>query len=197
MNLGGFANVSYQYGGERIAYDICPVNIVMNPIAEQLGEPFDDKGEIAKSGMLSNYLLNEFNQIGFYKALPDSPKSLGKEWVIKNIDPILNSYELALNDLLRTFCEHIAFQIGKSLKSKPTGKLLVTGGGAYNSFLIECRQGHTSHELILPDKKTIEFKEALIFAFLGVLRIRGEINCLKSVTGANHDSSGGAIYQFA
>ncbi len=197
LNLGGFANVSYQYGGERIAYDICPVNIVMNPIAEQLGEPFDDKGEIAKSGMLSNYLLNEFNQIGFYKALPDSPKSLGKEWVIKNIDPILNSYELALNDLLRTFCEHIAFQIGKSLKSKPTGKLLVTGGGAYNSFLIECIQGHTSHELILPDKKTIEFKEALIFAFLGVLRIRGEINCLKSVTGANHDSSGGAIYQFA
>ena len=117
--------------------------------------------------------------------------------MIKNIDPILNSYELALNDLLRTFCEHIAFQIGKSLKSKPTGKLLVTGGGAYNSFLIECIQGHTSHELILPDKKTIEFKEALIFAFLGVLRIRGEINCLKSVTGANHDSSGGAIYQFA
>ncbi|MGZ4158792.1 MAG: anhydro-N-acetylmuramic acid kinase, partial [Bacteroidia bacterium] len=131
LNLGGFANISYEHKGERIAYDICPVNIVMNPICEQLGKPFDDKGEIARSGMLSNYLLNEFNQIGFYKALADSPKSLGKEWVIKNIDPLLNTYELSENDLLRTFCEHIAFQVGKALKNKSKGKILITGGGAY------------------------------------------------------------------
>ncbi|MGZ4116261.1 MAG: anhydro-N-acetylmuramic acid kinase, partial [Bacteroidia bacterium] len=195
LNLGGFANISYEHKGERIAYDICPVNIVMNPICEQLGKPFDDKGEIARSGMLSNYLLNEFNQIGFYKALADSPKSLGKEWVIKNIDPLLNTYELSENDLLRTFCEHIAFQVGKALKNKSKGKILITGGGAYNSFLIECIKQHTPHEIIIPDKKTIEFKEALIFAFLGVLRMRGEVNCLKSVTGATEDNCGGAIYE--
>jgi anhydro-N-acetylmuramic acid kinase len=201
LNLGGFANVSYDLpspdgegAGVRCAYDICPVNIVMNSICEQLGKPFDDKGEIAKSGMVSNYLLNEFNQIGYYKALPDSPKSLGKEWVLKNINPLLETYELAENDLLRTFCEHIAFQIGKSLKNKPSGKLLVTGGGAYNSFLMECIQQQTSHQIVIPDKKTIEFKEALIFAFLGVLRMRGENNCLKSVTGAMKDNCGGAIY---
>lgn len=197
LNLGGFANVSYQHANERIAYDICPVNIVMNPICEKIGKAYDDKGEIAKSGMLSNYLLNEFNQLGFYKSVPDSPKSLGKEWVLKNINPLLDTYELAENDLLRTFVEHIAFQIGKSLKNKPSGKILVTGGGTYNSFLVERIQQNTSHKLIIPDKNTIEFKEALIFAFLGVLRMRGEVNCLKSVTGAMQDNCGGAIYNMS
>jgi anhydro-N-acetylmuramic acid kinase len=194
LNLGGFANVSYHYKNARIAYDICPVNIVMNEVAERLGKPFDDGGNIAASGMLSGYILNELNQIGFYKATPDSPKSLGKEWVLKYIHPLLNEYELSDADLLRTFCEHVAFQIGKSLKNKPTGKLLVTGGGAYNSFLIKCIQEHTTHQVLLPNQKTIEFKEALIFAFLGVLRWRNEINCLKSVTGAMNDNCGGVIH---
>jgi anhydro-N-acetylmuramic acid kinase len=194
LNLGGFANVSYEHDNKRIAYDICPVNIVMNAICEKLGKPFDDGGAIAKSGMLSHYLLNELNQLGFYKALPDSPKSLGKEWVIRHINPLLDLYEMQESDLLHTFCEHVAFQIGKALKNKPQGKILVTGGGAYNTFLIECIQKQTSHQLIIPDKNTIEFKEALIFAFLGVLRMRNEINCLKSVTGAMQDNIGGAIY---
>ena len=194
LNLGGFANVSYEHKGERIAYDICPVNIVMNAIAEKQGKPFDDSGNMAKEGMLSGYLLNEFNQIGFYKMIMDSPKSLGKEWVIKNINPLIEQYEISDEDLLRTFCEHIAFQIGKSLKSKPKGKILVSGGGVYNHFLMECIKQNTEHELVILDKNTIEYKEALIFAFLGVLRMRNEVNCLKSVTGAQRDSCGGAIY---
>ena len=194
LNLGGFANVSYEHNGQRIAYDICPVNIVMNAIAEKNGKAFDDGGSMAKEGMLSGYLLNEFNQIGFYKMIMDSPKSLGKEWVIKNINPLIEQYEISDEDLLRTFCEHIAFQIGKSLKTKPKGKILVTGGGAYNQFLIDCIQLHTEHQLVIPDKKTIEYKEALIFAFLGVLRMRNEVNCLKSVTGASRDNCGGTVY---
>lgn len=194
LNLGGFANVSYQHNGVRIAYDICPVNIVMNTIAEKKGKPFDENGAMAKEGILSGYLLNEFNQLGFYKMIPDSPKSLGKEWVIKNINPLIEQYEISDEDLLRTFCEHIAFQIGKSLKNKPKGKILVTGGGAYNTFLIECIQQHTEHQLVIPDKKTIEYKEALIFAFLGVLRTRNGVNCLKSVTGASRDNCGGTVY---
>ncbi len=194
LNLGGFANVSYHFNGQRIAYDICPVNIVMNAIAEKTGKPFDDGGNMAREGLLSGYLLNELNQIGFYKMIPDSPKSLGKEWVLKNISPLLELYELADNDMLRTFCEHIAFQIAKSLKNKPKGKILVTGGGVYNSFLMECIQKQTEHQLIIPDNKTVEYKEALIFAFLGVLRMRNEVNCLKSVTGAIRDSCGGAVY---
>lgn len=194
LNLGGFANVSYEHNGQRIAYDICPVNIVMNAIAEKQGKAFDENGNMAKEGMLSGYLLNEFNQIGFYKMIMDSPKSLGKEWVIKNINPLIEQYEISDEDLLRTFCEHIAFQVGKSLKTKPKGKILVTGGGAYNQFLIECMQQHTEHQLVIPNKKTIEYKEALIFAFLGVLRMRNEVNCLKSVTGASRDNCGGSVY---
>ncbi len=202
LNLGGFANVSYNLpspsgegAGVRIAYDICPVNIVMNAIAERNGKPFDDSGNMAKEGMLSGYLLNELNQIGFYKMIMDAPKSLGKEWVIKNIDPLLDQYEISDEDLLRTFCEHIAFQIGKSLKNKRKGKMLVSGGGVYNHFLMECIKKNTEHELVILDKNTIEYKEALIFAFLGVLRMRNEVNCLKSVTGAMRDSCGGAVYQ--
>lgn len=194
LNLGGFANVSYEHKGERIAYDICPVNIVMNAIAEKHGKQYDDSGNMAKEGMLSGYLLNEFNQIGFYKMIMDSPKSLGKEWVIKNINPLIEQYEISDEDLLRTFCEHIAFQIGKSLKSKPKGKILVSGGGVYNNFLMECIKQNTEHDLVILDKNTIEYKEALIFAFLGVLRKRNEVNCLKSVTGAQRDSCGGAVY---
>lgn len=195
LNLGGFANVSYEQSGKRIAYDICPVNMVMNAVCEKLGKPYDENGDMAKEGMVSHYLLNELNQLGFYKIAPNSPKSLGKEWVLSNIDPILELYEVSDADVLRTLCEHIAFQIARSLNDKPKGKLLITGGGVYNQFLLECIRQQVKHEVVLPDKKTIEFKEALIFAFLGTLRMRNEINCLKSVTGAFADSCGGAVYE--
>jgi anhydro-N-acetylmuramic acid kinase len=196
LNLGGFANVSYNYQNKRIAYDICPVNIVMNQLSEQMGKPYDEEGAFAKEGMISHYLLTELNQLGFYKVAPNTPKSLGKEWVTTSIDPILNLYEVSQEDVLCTFCEHIAFQIAKSLNDKPKGKLLITGGGAYNSFLLQRIREQVIHEVVIPDKKTIEFKEALIFAFLGVLRMRNEVNCLKSVTGAFADSCCGVIHHF-
>jgi anhydro-N-acetylmuramic acid kinase len=196
LNLGGFANISYEHNNKRIAYDICPVNIVMNAICEKIGKPFDDKGEIARSGMLSPYMLNEFNQLPFYRIPANTPKSLGKEWVIENIDPILQEYEIQENDLLRTFCEHIAIQISRAIGTVKKGKLLVTGGGSYNSFLIERIKELVPVEVIIPEPKTIEFKEALIFAFLGVLRMRNEVNCLKSVTGSRMDNCGGAIYHY-
>jgi anhydro-N-acetylmuramic acid kinase len=196
LNLGGFANISYEHQNKRIAFDICPVNIVMNEICEKIGKPFDDKGEIASSGMISPFLLNEFNQLLFYKLPVNVPKSLGKEWVINNINPILNEFEIETNDLLRTFCEHVAMQISKVIPGKSGSRLLITGGGAYNYFLVNRIKELTSAEIVIPDSKTIEFKEALIFAFLGVLRMRNEINCLKSVTGAREDNCGGAVYYY-
>ncbi len=196
LNLGGFANISYEHSGKRIAFDICPVNIVMNAICEKMGKPFDDKGEMARSGMLSKYMLNEFNQLPFYRIPVNTPKSLGKEWVIENVNPIIEQYEIENNDLLCTYCEHVAVQVARIVESPKTKKMLVTGGGVYNDFLMERIKELSSPELLIPDKKTIEFKEALIFAFLGVLRMRKEVNCLKSVTGARKDSCGGAVYMF-
>ncbi len=177
LNLGGFANVSYQHKKERIAFDICPVNIVMNAICVTLGKEYDNEGKLAEKGKVNESLLNKLNELAFYKLPPNSPKSLGKEWVIKNIDPLLKKYRLAPPDVLRTFCEHVAMQIANAVKDKKTGQLLVTGGGAFNSFLMG------------------RIKKHLIFAFLGVLRMRNEVNCLKSVTGAKHDNTGGAIYK--
>ncbi|MES2592961.1 MAG: anhydro-N-acetylmuramic acid kinase [Bacteroidota bacterium] len=194
LNLGGFANVSYQFNEERIAYDICPVNIVMNAVCATLGKDYDNGGELASKGVIDELLLDEMNNLSFYSKPLDCPKSLGKEWVLKYINPLLAKYNLSETAVLRTFCEHVAIQTAKMLNNKPKGKLLITGGGSYNTFLIKLIKQHVIHEVIIPDKKTIEFKEALIFAFLGVLRMRNEVNCLKSVTGARKDNTGGAIY---
>ncbi|MGB3947124.1 MAG: anhydro-N-acetylmuramic acid kinase [Bacteroidia bacterium] len=194
LNLGGFANVSYQYNNQRIAYDICPVNIVMNEVAASLGQEFDKGGMLASQGSINNLLLDELNALPFYHLPLNGPKSLGKEWVLKNIFPIIEKYSITQKDILRTFCEHVAIQVANSIKQFPKSTLIATGGGVYNAFLMECIKNNTFHDVIIPDKYTIEFKEALIFAFLGVLRLRQENNCLKSVTGATFDNCGGAIY---
>lgn len=195
LNLGGFANVSYEYNGKRIAFDICPVNIVMNAICNQVGKEYDANGDIAATGNIHPQLLEELNALPFYHLPSNTPKSLGKEWVLATINPLLAKYELPESDALRTFCEHIAIQIGKALQQQSPGKLLATGGGTYNSFLLQVIKQNTQHLVEIPNKKTIEFKEALIFALLGVLRMRNQNNCLMSVTGSSRDNCGGAIYQ--
>ena len=194
LNLGGFANISYEHNNERIAYDICPVNIVMNALCLTIGKNYDNKGRIASGGNVNEKLLDTLNALPFYHLPADTPKSLGKEWVIQNINPILETYHLTSEDALRTFAEHISIQIANVLHQKSLGKLFITGGGAFNTFLIERIQNRISHQVVIPTRKTIEFKEALAFAFLGVLRMRNEINCLKSVTGASKNSVSGAIY---
>ena len=190
INLGGIANISYESNKQRIAFDICPVNQVLNSLSTELGKAFDNKGEMASEGNLDHELLQGLNNLGYYKSTP--PKSLGKEWVDENIFPLLDSFSIPLKDKLRTFTEHIALQIG-DIVNKNAGKTLVTGGGAYNSFLIERIKANTSSEIVIPNDELIEFKEAMIFAFLGVLRIRDEINCLSSVTGASRDSCAGVV----
>ena len=192
LNLGGFANISYEENGERIAYDIAPVNIVLNHLTRRIGKPFDPSGQMARIGNLSPTLLASLNHIGYYDQIP--PKSLGKEWVQANIFPLLDHSSVLLNDQLNTFCEHVAIQIAKSTAGNKRGKILTTGGGAFNEYLIERITQLSQHEIILPDENTINFKEALIFAFLGVLRWRKETNCLRSVTGAVKNTSGGSIY---
>jgi anhydro-N-acetylmuramic acid kinase len=192
LNLGGFSNVSFNENGKRIAFDISPVNTVLNFYAIELGFPYDDAGNFAKSGNINQDLLKQLNDLEFY-ALP-YPKSLGMEFVNAKIFPLMNSYSIDVKDKLCTFVEHIAIQIA-NICSKPNAKLFITGGGAYNRFLIERLRNYLpTTELVIPDDKTIQFKEALIFGFLGVLRLRNEINVLSSVTGASKNHSSGVVF---
>lgn len=191
LNLGGFSNISmHNEKGARIAFDISPVNIIMNEYARMLGKNYDEGGKIASSGEIIPELLSELDNIEFYNQKP--PKSLGREWVEREMKPILAKYANEnIADILNTLVNHIAGQIGKIVNNK--GKVLVTGGGAYNKYLIDKIKNVSNAEIVIPDNITINFKEAIIFAFLGTLRIFGEDNCLSSITGATRNSCCGII----
>lgn len=192
LNLGGFSNISFEENSKRIAFDISPVNTVLNFYSNKLGLSYDDKGKIARSGKINLDLLNELNALDYYKK--SFPKSLGFEFVKEIMLPLIEKYSISIEDKMHTFTKHIALQTSLALPNK-TGKILITGGGAYNDFLIERMQFHLPNiQIIIPDNKTLEFKEALIFALLGVLKLRNEINVLSSVTGAKMDHSSGVIY---
>lgn len=187
LNLGGFSNVSYSNEGKRIAFDICPVNIVLNKYAKKLGFEYDDKGKIASKGTFLMQLEASLRMLAYYQQKP--PKSLGLEWVQKEVFPMLESSKRKPEDLLRTYTDHIAWAIAKVF---PKGaKVLVTGGGAFNEYLISKINFEKKLNLVIPGDKLINFKEALVFAFLGLLKNEGKINCLKSVTGASKNHSSG------
>lgn len=190
LNLGGFANISFELNNERIAFDICAVNIVLNYYVSKINLEYDNKGQLASTGKVNNELLSQLNELQFYKYTP--PKSLGLEWVELNIFPLIDSYKLQIKDILRTYVEHIAIQISKILKQKDS-KVLVTGGGVYNEFLMQRLQRISNSKVIIPENEIVEFKEALIFGLLGVLKARNEVNCLMSVTGAEQNHSSGKI----
>jgi anhydro-N-acetylmuramic acid kinase len=192
INIGGFANISMEKNGQRLAWDICPANIIMNPIAEKLGNAYDRNGDWAREGRINHALFVELNDIVFYKE--KAPKSLGKEWVEEIINPLIQKYTISDKDLLRTLLEHISVQIARDLEGVE-GKILFTGGGVFNHFLMEQIQEIIEATIVIPDSQIIDFKEALIFAFMAVLRIRGEINILASVTGATKNHSSGKIIQ--
>ena len=193
LNLGGIANISFDQNNVRLAFDICACNLILNYYALKKGVAFDNDGRIAACGKINTALLNSLNRLPYYSKT--FPKSLGREDVEKDVISLIDSFNLSAEDVLSTFCEHISLQIanitGKTKKGK---KMLITGGGALNGFLVKCIINNNNTEIIIPKREIIEFKEAIIFAFLGVLRIRKEINCLKTVTGASKDSCGGAIY---
>ena len=187
VNLGGFANVSY--GAQvRVAYDICPVNFVLNRLAARFGKTYDSNGELAGKGIVNKPLLERLNGLTYYSV--EGPKSLGSEWVEEHIMPLLNGAGISDMDLLATFSEHVAIQIASNIK----GKTLFTGGGVYNSYLIDRIKAMAVNEIVIPDRNVVEFKEALIFAWLGLKRLKSEVNTLSSVTGALENAIGGAVY---
>ncbi len=213
LNLGGIANISFSKNkgniNSRFAFDICACNIVLNYLSNLLNFEYDDEGKLAKEGKIKQKVLQKLDELDFYKQ--DYPKSLGREWVEEFVLPLLkieelqekNQYNLIIKDLLHTSTYHSAFQIAESIKKieltlKETSvkrKLLVTGGGAYNNLLISyLKKLLPTLEVEKGNKTLISYKESLIFAFLGVLRLKGETNTLSSVTGATKNSCSGSIY---
>ena len=191
LNLGGFANVSYEENGKRIAFDISALNVVLNELSRRLGHEYDNAGEIASKGKVIPSLLERLNALKYYQQA--APKSLGTEWVKSTIDPILNEYSNEdVPDLLATMGNHFAQQIGNQLQME--GKSLVTGGGAKNTWLINQIKRFSVSTLEVPTTNLIDNKESLIFALLGYLRLLGIPNTISTVTGAQRNISAGAVY---
>lgn len=192
LNLGGFSNISFKKDNKRIAFDLSPCNIIMNPIANLLGFDYDDEGRLAAEGTLNEKLLTELNNLSYYQK--QAPKSLGIEWVAESFWPVVNQFKTPPKDLLATLNKHITLQIIEVIASNNLSKILTTGGGAFNKHLIDGINANTNNALFVPDRNLINFKEALIFAFLGVLRMRKTENSLISITGASKNSIGGSIW---
>ena len=201
LNLGGIANISYRADGKRIAFDICPCNMALNRLAAMLGYPYDDKGRNARGGEVHTCLLHELDGLEYYAVT--EPKSLGKEWFVGQFWPLVKSFlgvspsTPQVRDALATVTSHIAIQIARIVERQQVKTLLVTGGGAWNSYLLELVGKYCPEvSITVPDALIVNYKEALIFALLGYLRLTGQVNTLASVTGAKCDSVGGVLSGF-
>lgn len=192
VNLGGIANVAIHEVDKTIGYDICPCNQALDLLAQEAGVPYDANGELARTGAVNVELLGKLNALTFYRQEP--PRSLGREWFDERMKPLIIKASIPLKNRMRTAVEHIAGQVARELAKAGTDIALFTGGGAHNGFLIERTGALGRVRPELPSKELIDYKEAVIFAFLGLMRMRGEVNTLASVTGAKRDSIGGALY---
>ncbi len=194
LNLGGIANLSMEIRGERKAFDVCFCNMALNYLMKEIGKSFDRDGTAASRGEIDNSLLKSLSKA--YRAIRKQRKSIGREFFEEAMEPLLENRNLPLANRLRTVVESVAIEIANALPvSKSSLTILTTGGGALNRFLVAVLQEKLNGKavVVLPEREIIEFKEALIFAFLGMLRLRGEVNVLKSVTRARRDSCSGVV----
>jgi anhydro-N-acetylmuramic acid kinase len=191
LNIGGFANISLktQTGG-LTAFDICPANMALNELAKARNLDFDAGGYIASGGKINQELLSQLNELDFYSQKP--PKSLGREWYLEFVKPLVSKSEISIEDKLATFCEHIALQVAVSANGAVN--MLITGGGAKNNFLIQRIAHHFKGEINVPDETIVDFKEALIFAYLGLLRVQEKSNCLAEYTGSSRNHCAGSLH---
>lgn len=204
LNLGGIANISSETAtGDFVAFDVCPANRVLNALASQLGREYDENGALAAGGIVDEALLARLNALEYYAA--PYPKSLANEFGTATVLPLVREFSISVQGKLRTYAEHIAQQVYEAVlkihpgitPSTPAKKLLVTGGGAFNTFLIQRIHDKLEQlgiDVVVPDAQTVAYKEAIIMALIGALRWRQEDNVLSSVTGASRNSIGGALW---
>jgi anhydro-N-acetylmuramic acid kinase len=193
LNLGGIANLSMDSSGSRIAYDICYCNMGLNYLAEKLGKEYDKNGAWASEGEVNKELLKKLTSV--YKSIRKKRPSIGRELFEQQIKPLIDQKKIPIKDRMCTLVESAAQEIISAIGAVESVNVLCTGGGAFNHYLMSrmLDLGGDAVSLVLPDENIIKYKEAMVFAFLGVLRVRGEVNCLSSVTRASRDSSGGVM----
>lgn len=197
INLGGISNISITHG-DTLAYDICPCNQILNYLSSQIGLEFDSDGILASQGRINTELLAKLFEFPFLSMA--APKSLDNNAISAFYFPLLDSFEIDVKDKLCTCIEFISLSISNILNDHPFTsndkiKVLFSGGGTKNKFLIdEIILKSSNFTVDLPDENIIDFKEALLMAYLGYLRVNEKPNVLKSATGASKDSIGGAIY---
>ena len=202
LNIGGIANITCHAGKDHfIAFDVCGANQALNALANLVGQPYDADGHLAASGQLDPLLFEKINGPDFF-AQP-YPKSLSNQWVQQHLTQACLQSTSPINDRLHTVCQHVALQLEQSVRqvfenehlTKKKYRLLATGGGAFNGYLMQCIQQRLPNlDVVIPSEKVVKFKEALLMALLGVMRLAGAPNCISSVTGAKRDAVGGGIY---
>lgn len=193
MNLGGFANISLKNDNTISAFDISPANLPLNELVKELGVNYDEEGKIARKGTINSELLSGLNALAYYSM--KAPKSLGTEWLEAFFNPVLQSFEISIEDKLATISEHIALQIAQVIEENQLQNVMTTGGGTKNTYLIDRIQFHTKNKLVFMDENISDFKEAIVFAYLGVLYLLDQPNCISSVTGAKHNVIGGCLHK--
>ena len=203
LNLGGIANLSCNANGKHIAFDIGGCNQILNTLANEVDLEYDDDGQIAATGELNSTLFNQLNRLPYFHR--PYPKSLSNQWVVENLIQAYFEVEENLANLLHTSVIQTAHQTAKAiqqvLEKEKLGdqkfKILVSGGGAMNGFLMKMLQEKcaevTDLEWTIPAPEIIQFKEAILMALMGVLRMEKVSNVMKTVTGAERDSIGGMV----
>ncbi len=198
LNLGGFSNISGILNGKRIAWDICPCNILLNRVARDMGLAYDEDGRIAEAGHIDYPLLGDLNEIPWYTK--PWPKSLNRDWINKELWNIVREVrDISNENRMKTLVDHIACQIGDAVDALSDGnaagkRVLVTGGGAFNKALMEHIRTHSDAEFIVPEPILVNYKEALVFALMAALRVLNLVNIRKETTGASSNSVAGALH---
>ena len=201
LNLGGIANISCHTAERFIAFDVCGANQALNALANEIGLPYDDEGKMAFTGKLDPILLDNINDAAYFSQ--PYPKSLANQWVQHNLTEICLNATSSIADRLHTICHHVALQLAAAIQQvlanegikKEKYRMLATGGGVFNGYLRQCIQQQLPNiEVVIPSENIVKFKEALLMALLGVLRMEVKPNCISSVTGAKRDAIGGGIW---
>lgn len=192
INLGGFMNISFQEGNSRTAYDLGSFNYILNHLANKLGLEYDKEGSIARSSKADSSLLEKLTKLDYYQR--ELPKSIGAEYAEAYIIPLVDQFETTV--AISTYTKHAALIVAKEVDNHSFKKILLSGGGAHNLYFIDLLQELTTAEIVVSNQELTDFKEALIFALLALLKREEKINVLSSVTGSNTDHSAGILYEF-